>query len=311
MELQIALITSALLQLIAFIITISLIPKTKFSIAWISISTGFLLMAIRRGIDVFLYINSDPVSSITLANSWIAVVISIAMLVASIYIRKIFRVINRLDSLRKENEARLLSSIISTEEKERKTFAKELHDGLGPILSSAKMTLSVVDKENATSSNTVLIGKIEHLIDNAIEATKEISNNLTPHILDRFGLKKAIEHFVRNVVADNVDINISINIGKQRYDYKVEVILYRICCELINNTLKYAKAHRVSVLITESNGFVELKYDDDGVGFNVEKEEVKGMGLTNVKSRVKSLNGEIELLASPNRGFYAQIKLPV
>ncbi|MBZ0242737.1 MAG: sensor histidine kinase, partial [Bacteroidales bacterium] len=130
MELKIALIFSVVVQFVAFIITISLIPKTRFNIAWISISIGFLLMAFRRLIEAFSYFREMPDDSITLLNSWIAVVISIAMLLSSIYIRKIFKLLNRIHQLRKENEAKLLSAVIATEEKERKHFSKELHDGL-------------------------------------------------------------------------------------------------------------------------------------------------------------------------------------
>lgn len=147
MELQIALIFSALLQVIAFIITISLIPKTKFNVAWISISIGFLLMAVRRLFEVFSIFEAGIPETISIINGWIAIIISIAMLISSIYIRKIFEVLSRIHQLQKENEAKLLSAVISTEERERKYFSKELHDGLGPLLSSTKMTISAFTKK--------------------------------------------------------------------------------------------------------------------------------------------------------------------
>lgn len=312
MELQVALILSVALQFLAFVITISLIPKTKFNIAWISISIGFLLMALRRSFEVLYFFKGITTDTITNLNSWIAVVISIAMLVSSIYIRKIFEVLNRIHQLHKVNETKLLSAIISTEEKERKHFSKELHDGLGPVLSSAKMTVSAIQRNSMIPQNAELLNKVESMVDNAIVTTREISNHLTPHILERYGLRKAIETFIRNATArENIDINISTNIQKQRYNPNTEVILYRICCELVNNTLKYAMATQISIVLTESNKSIELKYDDNGTGFNIEQAENKGMGLTNIKSRVKSLNGSIELVSSPTNGFYAFIKLPL
>lgn len=312
MELQVALILSVVLQFAAFFITISLIPKTRFNIAWISISIGFLLMALRRLFEAFYFFSVKNDGVMADVNSWIAVVISVSMLVSSIYIRKIFEVFNRIHKLRKENEARLLSAIITTEEKERKYFAKELHDGLGPLLSSAKMTLSAIEKTKMQKQNTELLDKVEHMVDNAIVTTKEISNHLTPHVLERYGLKKAIDTFVRNTTAQkNIQISISTNIEKNRYNHDLEAIIYRICCELINNTLKYASANKISILLTDNTNTIELKYDDNGKGFNLEKKENDGMGLTNIKSRVKSLNGKIELQSSPNKGFYASIKLPL
>jgi signal transduction histidine kinase len=312
MELQIALIISAILQIIAFLITISLIPKTKFNIAWISISLGFFLMAIRRALEVYIFFYTETTDSLTALNSRIAVIISVSMLVASFYIRKIFEVMNRIHGMRKENEARLLSSIIATEEKERKNFSKELHDGLGPILSSAKMTLSTIDKLNLTPLNIELLRKTENLVNSAIAATGEISGRLTPHLLERYGLRKATESFIRNISTKEIcEINFSSNINKQRYAHNTELSIYRICCELINNTLKHARANKISVLLTEGKETIDLKYDDNGIGCEENIKPNTGMGLTNIRSRVSSLSGTIEISSSKNKGFYVHIKLPL
>lgn len=311
MELKIALIVAVIVQFIAFIITISLIPKTKFNIAWISISIGFFLMAIRRLVEVFYFFREIPTDKATIVNSWIAVIISLAMLLSSFYIRKIFEVLNRIHQLRKESEAKLLSAIISTEEKERKHFSKELHDGLGPLLSSAKMTISAIDKSNIEERNAGLLDKVEKLVDNAILTTKEISNHLTPHVLARYGLKKAIETFIRNtMISEAIKIDLSSNIEKKRYEESIEVVLFRIGCELINNTKRHAYASKISIVMTDNIENIEFKYEDNGVGFD-SKHEKYGMGLTNIVSRVKSLHGTIELRSSPQKGFQAYIKLPL
>ncbi len=310
MEIQVALIISVIAQFVAFFITISLIPKTRFNIAWISISIGFLLMAIRRLLELLAFFNGSTLDNISEINSWIAVVTSIAMLIASIYIRKIFEVLNHIHRMRKESEAKLLTAVISTEENERKHFSKELHDGLGPVLSSAKMTISAIDRISGSEYNAQLLETVENLVDNAITTTKEISNHLTPHVLERYGIRKALETFIRNSSArETIQIDISSNIGKQRYNHNIEVILYRICCELINNTLKYASAKTISLSLTDDSNIIELKYKDDGKGFDMLDVE-GGMGLTNIKSRVKSLNGSIDINSSPNNGFYTCIKLP-
>ena len=98
-------------------------------------------------------------------------------------------------------------------------------------------------------------------------------------------------------------MNLSTNIDKNRFEYNVEVILYRICCELVNNSLKYAQANRINIMLTEFNNKLDFKYDDNGIGFCLEKVENKGMGLTNIKSRVTSLNGSVILESSPLKGF--------
>ncbi|MDT8392228.1 MAG: histidine kinase [Bacteroidales bacterium] len=311
MEIKIALILSVVAQFIAFLITISLIPKTRFNVAWISISIGFLLMAVRRLIEVIYFFQEIPSYKTTIINSWIAVIISITMLLSSFYIRKIFEMLNRMYQMRKESETKLLTAIISTEEKERKNFSKELHDGLGPVLSSAKMTISAINKANIEKQNTDLLEKVEKLVDNAILTTREISNHLTPHVLERYGLKKAMETFIRNImIKDSIQIEISSNIEKRRFKNNIEVMLYRIFCELINNTQKHAFASKVSISLTVNDDTLELKYNDNGTGFD-SKHEKYGMGLTNIVSRVKSLQGSIELISTPNNGFYACIRLPL
>ncbi|MDX9771539.1 MAG: histidine kinase [Tenuifilaceae bacterium] len=312
MELKIALVLSALFQLVAFIITVSLIPKTKYYIAWISISVGFLLMALRRCIEVYyLFFDTTP-TAITITSSWIAVVISISMLVASFYIRKIFELLNRIQQLRKQNEARLLTAVISTEERERKHFAKELHDGLGPVLSTLKMTFSTINKDEQVAIKNEMLSKIEVLIDNSIAITKEISNNLTPHVLERYGLQKAIDNFIRNLPThEKISIKHSVQLVSKRLKRDVEIILYRILCEMVNNTLKYAQASSISILITEHRETIDLIYDDNGIGFDIRLAKQKGMGITNIISRVTSLNGTIDMQSNINRGFYAHIKLPL
>lgn len=311
MFIQVTLIISVLLQFGAFIITISLIQKTKFNISWIAISVGFFLMAIRRLIELIDIINLDH-NNQTLINSWIAVLISLLMFIASIYIRQIFNLQGKIDKMRKENEAKVLSAIIQTEEKERQKFAKELHDGLGPILSSIKMAISAIDKSVIGESNKRIIDKTENTVDNAITSIKEISNNLSPHILKRFGLEKAIKTFTDTIITkENLEIIHSSNLDGKRYNYNIEVILYRIIGELITNTLKYASASKVEISLFNYEEKLELFYSDNGIGFDIKNNNKNGMGLSNINSRVKSLDGEMEMHSKHEQGFFLKITLPV
>lgn len=311
MYIQAALIISVLLQFGAFFITISLIQKTKFNISWIVISIGFLLMAIRRLIELIEIGNTD-IDKQTIISSWIAVVISLLMFIAAIYIRQIFNLQGKINKLRKENEAKVLSAIIHTEEKERKKFAKDLHDGLGPILSSVKMAISAINKSVVGSTNEQIIDKTEIAVDNAIISIKEISNNLNPHILERFGLEKAIKTFTDAIITkNNLKFVFSSNVEGKRYDYKIELILYRIIGELITNTLKYASASKVEISLFNYGNKIELFYTDDGIGYDMHNANHTGMGLLNISSRVKSLDGDIEIRSKLKQGFYLKITLPL
>lgn len=310
MILQLALTLSVALQFGAFFITISLIPRTKYNSSWIMISIGFLLMALRRLWELIDIFSSNQSVKETFIESWIAVLISLLMFFGAFYIRKIFELQGRLDKFRKENEAKVLFAIIKTEEKERHRFAKELHDGLGPILSSIKMTLSAIDKTIEDLTNQQILEKTDHAIDEAILATKEISNNLSPHVLEHFGLEKAIKTFTNNIVIpDEMEIIISSNLNGKRYNYNIEVVLYRIIGELVSNTLKHAKASMIEISLYNYPRKLELFYSDNGIGFNIENQEYTGMGLSNIKSRVKSLDGEIVIKSKDS--CFLKIAIPV
>ncbi|MBU8893446.1 MAG: sensor histidine kinase [Bacteroidales bacterium] len=312
MFIQVALIISVLLQFGAFFITISLIQKTKLNISWIMISIGFFLMAFRRLSELIDIINNGQSSVHTNVNSWVAVLISLLMFIASIYIRQIFNLQGKMNKLRKENEAKVLSAIISTEEKERQKFAKELHDGLGPIFSSIKMAISAINKTIVGKTNEQIIDKTENAVDNAIITIKEISNNLSPHILERFGLEKAIKTFTDSIITtEELEIIISSNLEGRRYNYNIEVILYRIIGELIANTLKYASASKAEISLFNYSKKLELFYSDNGIGFDMKKVKNRGMGLSNINSRVKSLDGEMEMHSKHKQGFFLKITLPI
>ncbi len=311
MIIEIALTFAVVFQLIAFGITVSLIPKTRFNIAWISISIGFLLMALRRIDDVvycFSPADNDPAAQ---TSNWLAVLISVFMLVAAIYIRQIFYVLDRVQSMRKLDEQRLLTAVIDTEEKERKRFSKELHDGLGPLLSAGKMTLSAINPRHLEAENTELLGRAEAIIDKVIETTRELADHLTPQVLERYGLKKAIQSFIRMVSDEQVQIKLIANPKQQHFRAQTEVVMYRVCCEFINNTLKHAKAKNIEIILTEHPGSLELIYEDDGIGMQVDEAASNGMGLTNIRSRIRSVNGTIDIISQPACGFYAHIKIPL
>ena len=311
MIIQYALIFSVLLQFGAFINTLTLIRRTKFNVSWIAISIAFLLMALRRLSEFASFISqSQPEKSDF--NSWLAVLISLLIFIASFYIRRIFRLQERINHLRHENEAKVLSAIMATEEKERKLFARELHDGLGPVLSSIKMAFSAIDLSAVGQKNKAIIEKTESSVDHAITTIREISNNLSPHLLERFGLKKAILTFYDSI-AKTAKPQFQIITSPDNFSipYNIEVILYRILCELLNNTLKHASATKIELSITHSENSLILIYSDNGKGLNPSLKTSKGNGLSNIESRVKSLDGQMEIQNALYKGFYLQINLPI
>lgn len=312
MLIKIALILSVVLQLTAAIISISLVRRTKTNIAWWLISLGFVFMAARRifELNIFFYPENQPVNN--MLNSWIGVLISLIMLFSLIFIRRIFNIQKKYDELRKQSESKVLSAIVKTEETERMRFAKELHDGLGPLLSSVKMSVSTIKKQLGETSDSKVIDNVDKLVDESIITIKEISDNISPHILNNFGLHKALHSFVTKIQSSNqVNIILNSNLDEKRYGYNVEVVFYRVICELITNTLKHAKAKKITIDLFDDNGELILEYFDDGVGFIPEKisTDTRGMGLANIRSRIKSLNGSFQIFSRKGQGVCFTIKV--
>lgn len=312
MYLKIALIVSVALQVLAAVIAISLIKKTKYNISWILISSGFLLMAVRRYFEISEVFYTSSVSPKFRWDNWIAFLISILMLVGVIFIKRIFNFQKQLDDLRKHNESKVLSAILKTEESERQKFAKELHDGMGPLLSSIKMAISALSRSKNTENEKKIVENTAKLIDESLVSLKEISNKLSPHILNNFGLLKAIQSFIGKFQSDDgLEIEMNSNIENKRYDYNVEVVLYRVVSELINNTIKHALASKINILIFENDSLLNVTYTDNGIGFDdkIISNLSKGMGYSNIHSRIKSLDGSIEINSKPNEGLSVSISL--
>ena len=140
----------------------------------------------------------------------------------------------------------MLTATLRAEEKARSSFSKELHDGLGPLLSSAKMSLSALQREEQDPARQEMLSNTTYLINEAIRSIREISNNLSPHVLQDFGLERAIQNFIdKSAAMHPVQIQFSTNLGNKRYETDIEVILYRVICELINNSLKHAACQSV------------------------------------------------------------------
>jgi signal transduction histidine kinase len=156
-----------------------------------------------------------------------------------------------------------------------------------------------------------VVDNINNLINESITALKYTSNNLSPHILDNFGLASAVSSFTENIVRlGKIDITFNSNIETSRFDSQIETNLYRIICELFQNTIKHAGATKVSLLVHFHEGRIILQYFDDGGGFDPDDAaKMNGMGISNMRSRLKALGGEIEFKRIKPRGMMTSIVL--
>lgn len=314
MVMKIALILSVIFLLAAAIFALSLIKRTRNNLAWLIISIGFFTMSIKLLVEVLIVFDLVNLKLNNVFFCWAGLIASMLMLISLLFIQRIFNIQKKYDDARIEREAEVVSAIVKAEENERTRFAKELHDSLGPLLSSIKMSVSTIKKQLGKGADLTIIDNTEKLIDESIFSIKEISNNISPHILTNFGLNKALQSFITKIqVSNNINIILNSNLEDRRYDYNVEVVFYRVICELIANTLKHASAQRITIDLFEDNNELILEYIDDGIGFSLEKVEQsgQGMGLSNMRSRISSLNGSCNFKTRKEKGVCISINVKI
>lgn len=299
---------SLFFQVLAAAIAISLFKRTKFNASWILISIGFMLMVISRMFELFPAVFPELSEEVSILQHWLEFVISLVLLIGVFYIRKIFQFLKRLEEIRQETEKKVLSAVIKTEEQERQRFAKELHDGLGPLLSVVKMLVSGFEVKNTAEVNERIKQNLKQAVDEAIISVRDISANISPHILNNFGLKEAVASFIKKLrPAEGIDIKFSSNLGDRRFGYNTEVIMYRVVCELINNTLRHAEANTIRIALHLEEDILHLNYSDNGIGFDVDRESARyGMGVNNMQYRLKSGNGDIKIESERGKGMKAK-----
>lgn len=226
---------------------------------------------------------------------------------------KTIRVMSIRDiSEQKQIQHKILNAIITTEENERKRVAQDLHDGLGPILSATKLYLETFLK----SDNEKFRQKAkEHLlsgIEEALNQVSTISNNLSPHVLIDFGLQSAMNKFIDKVkTLNHIQVTLKFSV-RQKVPKDIEITLYRVFTELMNNTLKHANAKQITINVKHYNKYIYMHFENDGIPFDFDKIKKKksGMGLFNIVNRVKSLNGKVAFISKPNKGIIYKIKIP-
>lgn len=313
MLLQIALVVAMILQLIAAIVSIRLIKVTKYNLSWMLISTGFVLLAVRRWIELVPLISDRNTNQQVFI--WLGVIASVCFVTGLFLIQKIFHYLKKVEEEKREIEMGQLHAIIQAEENERKRFAKDLHDDLGPILSTVRMSLSTVLRREYDKTSEDILRNADAAIDEAIASIREISNNLSPHILENFGLVKAVRNFINKVnISEKVQVDFSTNITDKRFNNDLEVVLYRVLCELISNTIRHSEAKTVEITLVMVGDHLHGTFHDDGIGFRMTdtaRLQHSGMGLSNILSRITALNGTISYHSEPGNGMTASFSFPV
>ncbi len=309
MTVRVLLYLAIIIQFIAMYYAIRLVRATKYNSIWILFIIGFVVLAGERVLQLLMSYG-HTVSPWTII--WLDIIVSICISAGVVLLDKLIIYIERLNHHRQMTDKRILTAVLRTEEKTRANFSKELHDGLGPLLSSAKISLSALASQEMDPSRKEIFDNTLYVVEEAVRSLREISNNLSPHVLADFGLARGIQNFIdRSSSLHNVKISFATNLKGNRYDTDIEVIMYRVVCELITNSLKHSDCSDIRLSLSTSGEMLELQYSDNGKGFNPQAMMDCGMGLSNINSRINTLNGELDIVSAKGKGMRASVKVNV
>jgi len=211
-----------------------------------------------------------------------------------------------------EEEKKLLAAkfLVEGQEEERKRIAQELHDGLGVLLSTTKMQFTTI--KDKSPENKPIIEKATKLLEQATGDVRNISHNMMPGLLTRFGFYEATEDLLDKVnETEGLNADVKIAGDTKRLPENTEIMLYRITQEMVNNTLKHAKANNILLDINIQPETINIQYSDDGKGFDVEEKfELKSIGLQSIQSRVSFLNGKLKIESQKGEGSKYILEIP-
>lgn len=220
------------------------------------------------------------------------------------YQRRMFANRADMERLRHEEQEKRLKAVMDAQENERSRIARDLHDEVGVMLSTVKLYLTHKDQKDA-------FAKAEHLLDDAVSKLRAIARNLSPEHLAQFGFEKALDDLCEPLESTGeLQVHRSIYLEK-RLSLEQELQLHRMLQELLNNTLKHAQATEVHIDLTQENGSVDLRFRDNGVGFDLHQvDQLPSLGLRTLTGRVEILKGTLDIDSKPNQGTKIAIHFP-
>ena len=232
-----------------------------------------------------------------------------------LYQRRMLQHQVQLRELQELKQRQLLDATMQTQEEERRRVARDLHDDVGATLALVKLNVHQLvapleDKSRGQGVNSML--------DDVIGNVRRISHGLMPVVLEKMGLPRALEAMKRSLPAKSgIEMEFICNDNNRRMNPKLELSLYRVVQELLNNTLKHANASKVIVQLQFTEPALYLTYSDNGIGFDygklVQSQEnsSQGLGLMNLHARINLLNGTFAYSSAQNSGIKAEITVPI
>ncbi|OYW20606.1 MAG: hypothetical protein B7Z54_00640 [Sphingobacteriales bacterium 12-47-4] len=214
----------------------------------------------------------------------------------------------KIDQLEKEKLLFATQSLLKGQEAERNRLAKDLHDGLGGLLSGVKLQLGamkgnlILSEEMGRSFNLALVK-----LDESINEMRRVAHNMMPEALLKLGLQQALQDYCEGLSASQeFTINGEFHGLEKRMDASTEIVVYRIVQELLNNAVKHAGASRILAQVMRHDANLTITVEDNGQGFDPARVKT-GAGMANIRSRVDYLKGQIDIQSTPGKGTSVHI----
>lgn len=219
----------------------------------------------------------------------------------------------RINELEREKKLTATEAVFKGEEQERTRMAKDLHDGLGGLLSGIKYALTSM-KGNflMTPENNQALERSMDMLDSSIKEMRRVAHNMMPEALVKFGLDTALKDFCNDInqIAVLKVTYQSIILANAPPDQTTSIAIYRIVQELVHNSMKHAAARTAIVQLSITDGKISITVEDDGKGFDTSiLKHSKGIGWSNIQSRVDFLNGKMDVQSGPGKGTSVHIEL--
>jgi signal transduction histidine kinase len=242
-----------------------------------------------------------------------SIALAVGLLTIIVFTFIISTIINQRKIIKLHDQ--LIKAEIDILEKERKRLAEDLHDDMGPILSTIKLYLGML--QAPADDDKTILNKVSGLLDNAIAEIRVISQNLLPVALQNRGLHEAVYELVEQINASrSKHIYIDSKIPGLKLHSATEIAVFRIIHELLNNIIKHSKATEVHIGLHKENDTLKLQIKDNGIGFDYAtmqsvKSDNKGLGLKSIANRVNMLQGKVSFNSESGKGTEVRIDIPV
>ncbi|MBN8685727.1 MAG: sensor histidine kinase [Chitinophagales bacterium] len=241
-------------------------------------------------------------------------VILTSLLLVSWYRRNKLRQETAMKTELMQQQEMAIRAVMEAEENERQRIAKDLHDGVGQMMSAAKMNLSAFESELAftTEEQRKSFEKVINLVDESCREVRTVSHVMMPNALLKNNLGDAIREFTGKLNQKNLRVEVYTEGLEHRLDSNIETMLYRVVQECVNNTIKHSGASTLDISLIRDKDGISGTIEDNGKGFDSsDPEKLKGIGIKNISSRIEYLKGTVDFDSAPGRGTVVAVHIPI